>query len=113
MMPIIKSANLLLAFLLELCMLAAFGYWGLRSGGSTFARIALAIAAPLLAAVVWGIFMAPNSRRRLREPWYLLASLVIFGLAIAALYSAGQHSLASLFGLLFILNKILLYAWKQ
>jgi hypothetical protein len=112
-MAIIKSANLLLAFLLELCMLAAYGYWGFHSGRAIIAKIALGIGAPLLAAVVWGIFMAPASSRRLGEPCYFVAALVIFGLAIAALYSTGQRSLAGIFGLIFIGHKILLYAWKQ
>ena len=112
-MAILKPANLALAFLLELCMLAAFGYWGFYTGGSTLVKIGLALAAPLLAAVFWGLFMAPNSSRRLHDPWYLLAALVIFGLAIAALYSTGQHALAGIFGVVFIIHKILLYAWKQ
>ena len=47
-------ASLALQFLLELAALAALGYWGSTSGDGTFAHVALAIAAPLLAAVVWG-----------------------------------------------------------
>jgi hypothetical protein len=31
-MEIIKSADLLLRFLLELCILATLGYWGFKTG---------------------------------------------------------------------------------
>jgi hypothetical protein len=53
-------ANAVLRFVLELCMLAAFAYWGSRATGSTAANVAIAIAAPL-AAVAW---RQPHSRPR-------------------------------------------------
>ena len=55
-------ASLALQFLLELAALAALGYWGSTSGDGTFAHVALAIAAPVLAAVVWGMFGFPRRR---------------------------------------------------
>ncbi len=109
----IRSINLLLRFLLELCILAALGYWGFQTGQQTLARIGLGIGAPLLAAVVWGIFLAPASSRRLREPWRSILELVVFGSAIAALYSTGQRSLAVAFGLIYVINKVLLVVWRQ
>ena len=33
-MEIIKSTNLLVRFLLEICLLAVFGYWGYTMGGA-------------------------------------------------------------------------------
>ncbi len=109
----IRSINLLLRFLLELCILAALGYWGFQTGQQTIAKIGLGIGAPLLAAVVWGIFLAPASSRRLREPWRSILELVVFGSAIAALYSTGQRSLAVAFGLIYVINKVLLVVWRQ
>ncbi len=109
----IRSINLLLRFLLELCILAALGYWGFQTGQQTIAKIGLGIGAPLLAAAVWGIFLAPASSRRLREPWRSILELVVFGSAIAALYSTGQRSLAVAFGLIYVINKVLLVVWRQ
>ncbi len=105
--------NLAIAFLLELCMLVSIGYWGFKTGTQMVAKIGLGIGVPLLVAVVWGIFLAPNSSTRLPEPWRLILELVIFGAAIMALYRAGQHYLAGVFGLIYLINKILLYIWRQ
>ncbi len=112
-MDIVKLANLGLRFLLELGILAAAGYWGFKTRVQTSAKIALGIGAPLLIALLWGIFLAPASPRRLAEPWRLLAEVIIFGVAITALYSTGAHYLAGAFALMVVLNKILLTIWRQ
>jgi hypothetical protein len=54
-------ANLTVAFLLELCALAALGSWGVHVGGGPAAKAALGIGAPLLAALLWGRFAAPRA----------------------------------------------------
>ncbi|CAG0994900.1 hypothetical protein ARNL5_03544 [Anaerolineae bacterium] len=110
-MTMIKSANLALSFLLELVMLAALGYWGFKTGGELVSQIILGIGAPLLVAVVWGIFLAPASARRLREPFHLVLELVIFGLAITALYIAGQPGLALVFGIVYAINLVVRYGF--
>jgi Protein of unknown function (DUF2568) len=61
MLAVLKGLNLGVAFLLELAALAAFGYWGAQAGGGTLGKIALAVGAPLLVAVVWGLFLAPKA----------------------------------------------------
>src|SRR5258706_4542265 len=55
------AANEALAFLLELAALAALAAWGFAVGDGGLAKAALAIGAPLLAAVVWGLFAAPRA----------------------------------------------------
>lgn len=57
-----KAANLVLRFLLELGALAALGYWGLHTGSNELLHWLLGIGVPLLAAVVWGLFIAPRRR---------------------------------------------------
>jgi hypothetical protein len=59
-MELIKSVNLALRFLLELCALAALAYWGFQLGKGLIAKIGLGIGAPLLAAVVWATLVAPQ-----------------------------------------------------
>ena len=95
-MTFVKSANLALSFFLELCLLAALGYWGFTTGSGA-ARYLLCLGIPLLAALTWGIFMAPASPRRLRGLAYQVLGLMLFGLAILALYMAGQPALALIF----------------
>ena len=112
-METIKLANLALRFLLELCALAALGYWGFKTGASPVAKIGLGIGAPLLAAIVWGMLVAP--RAPIPAPWLLrlIVELVVFGLAAAALYSAGHPTLAWVLILVFVINRVLMYAWGQ
>ena len=57
MLELIKGANLLLRFLLELCALGALGYWGFKTGSGLVAKIGLGIGAPLVVAVVWAMFV--------------------------------------------------------
>jgi hypothetical protein len=106
-------ANLALSFFLELCLLAALGYWGFRAGVGTLPRFILGIGAPLLAAALWGLFLAPKSNRRLRGLPFDLLKLMLFGLAVLALYVAGQPILALVFGLIVILNRVLVHLLKQ
>ncbi len=61
------AANVGLAFLLELGALAALGFWGVHTGQSLLADIALGAGAPLLAAGVWAMLAAPKSERRLHR----------------------------------------------
>jgi len=102
-------ANAVLRFALELCMLAAFAYWGSRSTGSTAANAAIAIAAPLAAVAVWGRFMAPRSQHRLPEPRRIPLEIVLFGLATAALAVAGEPGLAIAFGFTAAVNTTLVH----
>jgi hypothetical protein len=109
---VLKNVNLALMFLLELCMLAALGYWGFKLGQGLAVRIVVGLGAPLLAAVVWGMFLAPKASMPLQEPLHLLLELIIFALAIAALYAAGRTSLAFVFGIVYALNVFLRYNWR-
>jgi hypothetical protein len=112
-MEILKIINLALTFLLELCMLAALGYWGFTLDQGLAARLGAGLGAPILAAVVWGKWMAPRASNRLQEPLHLIVELIIFGLAITALYAAGQPRLALAFGLIYTINVALRYVWRQ
>ena len=112
-MEIVQGANLALSFILELCLLAALGYWGFVTGDSVLMKIVLGIGAPLLAAVVWGIFMAPKAVRPLNAPLHQIIECVIFGVAFIALYVAGQPTLAIIFAIVFAINFVLRIVWKQ
>ncbi len=113
MLSAVKSANLALRFILELCALAAFGYWGFHTGKSPLAKIALGIGAPVLVAAIWVVFVAPGSARELHDPIRLVVELVIFGLAAIGLAAAGRPALAWVLGIVFVVNRILMYVWRQ
>ena len=112
-MELIKLANLALSFLLELCALAALGYWGYQIGPSTPAKIGLAAGAPLLMAIFWGTFVAPKAVVPVSRPVHLLLQILVFGLAAAGLAAAGQRTLAIVFAAAVVVNLGLATIWGQ
>jgi uncharacterized protein DUF2568 len=110
---LLKTANLALAFLLELLMLAAFGYWGFQASTETVVKIILGVGVPLVVVLIWGMFLAPRATRRLERIPRMLAELTIFGLAALAVAAAGRPDLAILFAVVVVLNQALLYLWQQ
>jgi len=75
-------------------MVAAFLFWGFRQGSPW--NLVLGIGVPALVVVLWGIFMAPRSARRLPAVAVMWASLGLFLLAGAALLAVGAVVLGAL-----------------
>jgi len=99
-------AWLTVAFLAELAALAALAVWGWATGGSTATRVLLAVAAPALAAVLWGLFAAP--RAPVQKPALtLLVKVAVFGAAVLALVVIGQPVLAALLAAAALLSAVL------
>lgn len=57
----VHQVNLALAFLLELAVLVAVGYWGFTLDAHWAVRVLAGIGAPLLLAVLWGLFASPKA----------------------------------------------------
>ena len=108
-MDALKAANLALRFLLELCAVAAAGYWGLETGQDTLTKAALGIGAPLLVIVVWAIFVSPKALVSLPSPLPTLLGLVVLGLTALALAATGHRTLAIVFAVAIVLNQVLLF----
>jgi hypothetical protein len=113
LMALVEAANLAVRFLAELCVLAGLGYWGFHTGTGLFVKILLGIGAPLAVALVWGAFGAPASEMKLHGAPHLLLELAVFGSGAGALYAAGRPGLAGAFGLVVVINRILMYVWGQ
>jgi hypothetical protein len=113
MIEILKGLNLALSFILELIAVGAFAYWGFNASDNTLVRIILGVGAPLAMIVVWGSYLAPRSARRLKGPVLSIATLIIFGLAAAALASAGQTTAAAVFVAAAVVNLVLAAVWQQ
>lgn len=104
---VVKNANLALSFILELCLLAAFGAWGVHAGENLALKVLLGVGAPLLTAVFWGVFMAPKSPYQLWSPLYLIVKTILFALAVIALAASGYPVLAWALGIAFVANMLL------
>lgn len=72
-----------LRFLAELGMLACLGLAGWHLGDSWVASLALAVGLPLVAALVWGRWVAPRASRRLPDPARLVLEVSLFGATLA------------------------------
>jgi hypothetical protein len=107
-----RAFSLALKFLLELAAFAAFAYWG-AGVGSGAVSVVLAIAAPALAIVLWGLFAAPRSARRLPLPARIAFESAVFLLAVVALLAAGELVAAIVLAVLVAVSTALLTRFDQ
>jgi hypothetical protein len=98
-----KIANDVVRFALELCMLAALAVWGATI------NVAVAIAAPLAVAAIWGVWLAPKSERQLPGMRRLPLEIALFGLATAALAASDHTTAAIVFGVVAAINTTLVH----
>jgi len=112
-MNALKGLNLLVRFLLELCMLASVGYWGFTTYSSWALKILFGIGLPVLLAVIWGFFMAPRSTHRLSGISFTVMDFILLGSGAVALYASGQTTLAWIYAFVLVVSEILRLVWKQ
>jgi exosortase/archaeosortase len=97
---------LTVAFLAELGALAALAAWGWSTGGSTVTRVLLAVAAAGGAAVLWGVFAAPQAPVQITA-LSVVVKIVVFGAGVLALVDTGHPRLAVLLGAAAVLSSVL------
>lgn len=112
-MAVLQVANLAIRFLLEVCALLALGQFGLRIGRGPAVRFIIGMGAPLLAATVWALFVAPNASIPAPDLVRFAVEFAVFGSAVAALYVSGHPKLAIAFALIIAVNRILMTLWGQ
>lgn len=114
-MHIVKIVNAVLAFSLELGMLAAFAYWGYKNGNGLVMKWLFAIGLPVLVAVLWGLILAPKAPYRLDTTFRVIVELTLFLLAAYALYRLGYVALAIVFAVLSVVCQMIFLVvgeWK-
>lgn len=112
-MAVLKALNLLVRFLLELCMLAAVGYWGFKNQSGWGMKIILGIGLPILMAVLWGSFIAPKATYPLSGISHLALEMILLGSGAVALCASGKPTLGWIYTIILVANKVLLVLWKQ
>jgi hypothetical protein len=100
----LRGVTLTVRFLCELAMLAALAYWGFTVGAGAWV---LGVGAPLLAAAVWGAWVAPKAWWPVPIPTRVLIELVLFGAAAGALAAAGQPLAAVVLGVAALATSLL------
>ena len=96
-------ANDGLRFTLELAALTSLAYWGFADHDGAVQWL-LGLGTPLLAAVVWGMFVSPKASYPTTDPLRLLLELAFFGGGVVALWTADAHTLAAGFAALVVLH---------
>jgi Protein of unknown function (DUF2568) len=107
-----RHANDGLRFFLELAALGSMAYWGFTDRGG-LGQWVLGLGAPLVAATVWGAFVAPKASRPTVDPVRLLLELAVFGSGVAALFAAGSTGVAVVLAALVVVHLALTFALGQ
>lgn len=102
------AANLVVRFMPEIGGIASLGYWGWRLPTITVAKVAFAVAAPLLLIVVWALVVAPGAENPLPQTVRMLIGSALLLLAAASLASAGQVRVAVVVAMVIVLNSVLM-----
>jgi len=100
-----RAFQLTLRFLLEICALAALAYAGWHVAGPVWLRILVAVALPVIAAVVWGRWVAPKASHPIPDPQRLVPEWLVFGGATVGLVLTGHPMLGAVLAILAALNR--------
>ena len=112
-MVVIQYAVYDLFFAMELFALGAFSYWGFHMNKGWLINTVLGIGTPLLVAIFWGTFIAPKATFPVTIPIRILLQIIVFGLATTALFVAGKGKLAIVFGVIVVIEMILMYSIEE
>ncbi len=102
----LRYGNLGLAFLLEVAALLCFAAAGALVPAG-WMQLVVGILGAIAFFVLWGLFAAPKSKRRLRGTRLLAFKAAIFAVAVAILFALGLTILAVVLALLVVLNLFL------
>jgi hypothetical protein len=108
-----RTINSVGRFVLELTALTVLGVWGWHAVDGQPQRLVLTIAAPLVAATAWGLFVAPRASRFLILPGRIVVETLVFGSATLALVDLDRPALAGAFAAFAVGNTVLVHVWQQ
>lgn len=72
-------------------------------------NIAVGAILPILLAIIWGIFVAPNSPNRLTDNYRLILELVIFIVVFIVLRLGGYSNLSFIYLAISVINALINY----
>ncbi|WP_244259279.1 YrdB family protein [Rathayibacter sp. VKM Ac-2759] len=98
--------NDVLRFVLELFALVTFGIWGFTTWALPLS-IVFGIGAPVLAALVWALFLSPRAVFSLDVYGRSLIELLVMGAAAVAWLDMGQPIVAIVFGVVAVVSGVI------
>jgi hypothetical protein len=109
-MKVVRATAVTLAFMLQIAMVGAFGYWGFARSGRGLYGIAVGVVVMVSVVTLWGALLAPRAQYRLELPWRLLAEAAVMALATIGLWEMGQEAWAATFGFVVVVRFALGFA---
>jgi hypothetical protein len=109
----LAGANAVLAFLLELALLAALVALAVLLPVPWPLKVLLAVLLPGIVIAVWGLLVAPRASRRLAVRPRFVLQTVLFGLGALALAVAGIPVLAVVFAAVVAAHLVLRLVLRQ
>jgi hypothetical protein len=97
--------NAILHFVLELVALVTFAIWGFASWELPWSIVA-GIGAPVLAALIWALFLSPRAVLAIDVYGRSLIELLLMGAAALAWLDLGQPVVAIVFGVLAVVSGV-------
>jgi Protein of unknown function (DUF2568) len=101
-----KAFNDIIAFIVEIVMLAALCIAGYQLATTPSLKYTLAIVLPALVIILWSIWAAPKAKRRLQFPWLSVFKIVLFFITALLLFITGHRVAAIVFGAVAYFNEI-------
>jgi hypothetical protein len=102
------NANDVVAFLIEVAVLALLAVAGWHASQSVAVSVVLAVGLPLVAAVLWGLFAAPRAVVD-SGPLRLATKVLVLGGGVVAGFVTLPTPWALTFGLIVAVNTVLMY----
>ncbi|MEV6096848.1 YrdB family protein [Nocardia sp. NPDC051981] len=113
-MSVLKGANLLVMFLLELLVLGAAAWWGFTVSAPIVVRVLLGLAAPAVFIVVWALFGAAQDPRFPQTGWRrVVLEVAWFGAASVLLGLAWTPVAGAVMFAVWLVNGALRLLWGQ
>ena len=107
------GAVLVVRFLTELALLAGLAVAGARLGGNVFLDVLAAVLWPALAAVIWGLVIAPRAKRRSPEPTRFFLEAALFAVAALGLIASGLLVAGIVLGVAGIAVAVAVRVWAK
>jgi len=112
-MEALRVLNLGVRFVLELCALAAFGYWAATIPAAMTMRIIAASSAVIAVGLFWGAFVSPKARFPSGRFGPVVLGLLVFLGAAALLWRRHHTSLAGAYAVVAVVSSAVLFALPQ
>ena len=100
-------------FLLELVLLGSLAWWGFTLDAPLAVRILAGLAAPALAGVVWGRWIAPRATGRAQDPLRFGLETVLWIAGAGALAQVASVTWAVVFLVLALVTAVLVRIWPE